>query len=537
MALSVANFTTGGNSASVSSITAAAQNTTTGNLLVVGIRKLNAASISTVADTAGNTFIPIPTATSSGATAGTLLYYAKNITGNAANVVTITFGGATTFTAVAVWEIAGADRIWPLGSLTVGPSTSGATITSRTYSTANANEIAICMAQSESTGVTFVQGAGFSLDSGTFPTTGTSNYCGAQHQIFSVTQNSVTASMTLGSSTVSMSVATFVADTHTGRPVPVVNFAYGGSTGSLSSIPSGTIPTTAGNMLVAGFRIQVANMGNVTSVTDTAGNVFTAIPGSLATNGSAPATQLWYVKNIVANAANVVTVALSVASTFTGLAVWEIAGADLAAPLDTSVAGIAASGTTVTTSAFSTAKAKEIALAFSTANGTNTFAAGGSYTLDAGNIPAPNTAATPSYDGAMAQSFTALQSSFTASMTYGVSGTGLLSLAAFLAATLATPTFSPVAGTYGSTQSVTVSCTDSAQPGFAMFYTTDGSTPTTGSTPYTGPITVSSSQTLKVLATSTGLNNSAIASAAYVITGGGSTVNWVSRYRKFKNKR
>jgi Chitobiase/beta-hexosaminidase C-terminal domain len=80
---------------------------------------------------------------------------------------------------------------------------------------------------------------------------------------------------------------------------------------------------------------------------------------------------------------------------------------------------------------------------------------------------------------------------------------------------VATPTFSPVAGTYGSAQSVVPSC---ATTGASMFYTTDGSTPTTGSTPYTTAISVTSSETLKVLATKSGFTNSAIGSAAYVIS-------------------
>jgi hypothetical protein len=51
-----------------------------------------------------------------------------------------------------------------------------------------------------------------------------------------------------------------------------------------------------------------------------------------------------------------------------------------------------------------------------------------------------------------------------------------------------------------------------------MYYTTDGSTPTTGSTLYTTPISVSTTQTIKVLAVATSYVNSAIASAAYTIS-------------------
>ncbi len=83
---------------------------------------------------------------------------------------------------------------------------------------------------------------------------------------------------------------------------------------------------------------------------------------------------------------------------------------------------------------------------------------------------------------------------------------------------VATPTFSPVAGSYTGTQSVTISSTDSGLSGFAIYYTTDGSTPTTGSTLYTGPVSVSTSLTLKAIAVATGYANSAVGSAAYTIS-------------------
>jgi hypothetical protein len=79
---------------------------------------------------------------------------------------------------------------------------------------------------------------------------------------------------------------------------------------------------------------------------------------------------------------------------------------------------------------------------------------------------------------------------------------------------VATPTFSPAAGTYPSAQSVTLSDTTS---GASIYYTTNGTTPTTGSTLYTAPITVSSSETIKAIAAASGYLNSAVASAAYVI--------------------
>jgi hypothetical protein len=78
----------------------------------------------------------------------------------------------------------------------------------------------------------------------------------------------------------------------------------------------------------------------------------------------------------------------------------------------------------------------------------------------------------------------------------------------------ATPTFSPVAGTYYGTQSVTISCTT---PANTIYYTTDGTTPTASSTAYATPISVSSSETVNAICTASGYSTSAVASSNYVI--------------------
>ena len=79
---------------------------------------------------------------------------------------------------------------------------------------------------------------------------------------------------------------------------------------------------------------------------------------------------------------------------------------------------------------------------------------------------------------------------------------------------VATPTFSPVDGTFLTAQSVTLSDTT---PGAAIYYTTDGSTPTTQSTFHTIPITVASNTTIKAIAVVPGWINSPLATNTYTI--------------------
>ncbi len=76
----------------------------------------------------------------------------------------------------------------------------------------------------------------------------------------------------------------------------------------------------------------------------------------------------------------------------------------------------------------------------------------------------------------------------------------------------ATPTFSLPGGTFTTTQTVTIS---DATAGATIYYTTNGTVPTTSSPVYTGAIEISSSETIEAIALAPSYSISAVASATY----------------------
>jgi hypothetical protein len=78
----------------------------------------------------------------------------------------------------------------------------------------------------------------------------------------------------------------------------------------------------------------------------------------------------------------------------------------------------------------------------------------------------------------------------------------------------ATPAFTPPAGYYLLPQFVEIS---SATPDAVIYYTTDGTTPTTSSTRYTDPVLVLTTSTLRAIAVAPGWTPSAVGSASYTI--------------------
>ena len=76
----------------------------------------------------------------------------------------------------------------------------------------------------------------------------------------------------------------------------------------------------------------------------------------------------------------------------------------------------------------------------------------------------------------------------------------------------------PTGGTYAGSVDVTLSATDNFDPTPTIYYTMDGSTPTTASPVYTAPITITSDTTLGFIATDSFGNTSPVSTESYVIT-------------------
>jgi len=269
-----------------------------------------------------------------------------------------------------------------------------------------------------------------------------------------------------------------------------------------------TTNNTAGNLIVVAVRIGSPSTTTV-SVRDTNGNSYSLARSQVQTTDG---HQAWvYYAKIIAAGANTVTVTLSATATLR-VAIHEYSGLDTAAPLDqtTSAPG---SGTAPTSGSVTTTAANELLFGMGSSANARTWTAGTGYTLrqaPAGKLETADriVAATGSFSASA--SLSAADDWTAIIVTFKTWATGSSPSPA------AQPTFSPPGGTYSGSQSVRINDTTS---GAAIYYTTDGSTPpaSPSSTPYTGPIAVSTTTTIKAVATASGFANSPMATATYTI--------------------
>lgn len=189
------------------SIACPAISTTTGNLLVIFFRQSGNTNLpSSVADTAGNTFHGNGQADISGVGGDAIThYYAYNITGNASNVVTVTWGGNESFRAITCLEFSGVGSSDPLDQVVTTRQSSSTSITSGSVTTTQNDEIIAIGVGTGSTSATYTPDTGYTLG----PTV-TSKDAASEYKVVSSIQGGITPAMSADVTTNwGMVVATF----------------------------------------------------------------------------------------------------------------------------------------------------------------------------------------------------------------------------------------------------------------------------------------------------------------------------------------
>lgn len=147
-------------------IDSATLNVTTGKLIVVLIGGYNGGASMTVTgvtDTAGNTYVQGTSCFNNAQlTAGiTDIWYAKNVTGNASNVVTVTYSSSTsTYRSVFQMQYSGADTTSPFEVCAIGNTASGTTVTSASFSPASSKNVNVAIGNA-SGAVTWTAGTNY----------------------------------------------------------------------------------------------------------------------------------------------------------------------------------------------------------------------------------------------------------------------------------------------------------------------------------------------------------------------------------------
>jgi len=147
------------------------------------------------------------------------------------------------------------------------------------------------------------------------------------------------------------------------------------------------------------------------------------------------------------------------------------------------------------------------------------------YTTD-GSTPVPGAGTTKLYSAGFTLTTSAtvkavateagLSQSAISSATYTIS----------IAAQTLAPTFTPAPGTYALAQSVQL-----VDAGATIYYTTNGTTPTHSSAVYSTPIAISTTTTIKAIASATGMTDSGVVTGIYTIsTGSATSINFGSGF-------
>ena len=217
--------------------------------------------------------------------------------------------------------------------------------------------------------------------------------------------------------------------------VQVASAEHNGGTASTLAVP---ITTTTGNLLVAWAR-HGTDITTTITVKDSNGVAWTAVAAGPVHTNSTDITygEMFYLANGTNTAITSVTATYSVAVGFLGMIVYEISGANITSPEDTSVntTNDLLNQTSLTSNQFTTTNANDILLF-----GASTNATSGTYTAGSGyNLPTNSTLTRTAFENQIVSS---IQTNATASISWATARTGVIStLGAFKAAAAASPTF------------------------------------------------------------------------------------------------
>jgi N-acetylmuramoyl-L-alanine amidase len=341
---------------------------------------------------------------------------------------------------------------------------------------------------------------------GTAPTTSSSVYRGPIAVSASATIEAI--AVETGYNTSPVATAAYIISPVVTSLAPAVSTSCYQGSGS-SSLTMGPINTTGASAIA----IAVASFNDISSVTDNLGNG--SATGLTATSGGNPNNQLFYWQTPNVGSAHTFTVnggsglyasacvfvMSGISGTYSGVQSANSAGYGSSSCQAGSIAP--ASGPQIVITGFGVYTPIGVpTLDSSFTVGAYQAGAGGSAFGEATGyiIQSSGTATNPKWNWSNAAS----TPSCVIAAFGGVPGVP----------TAATPSFSPRGGTYTGSQSVTIS----ASSGTTIYYTTNGTTPTTSSSVYRGPIAVSASATIEAIAVETGYNTSPVATAAYIIS-------------------
>ncbi len=343
------------------------------NVVIVGWNDATA-QVSSLTDSKGNVYqlATGPTVLTGSAPFSQAIYYAKNISAATAgaNAVTLTFNAAAIYPDIRILEYSGIDPVSPV-DVSAGATGNSATTSSGAVVTKNAMDLLVGadMVWTHTT----APGSGFTQRLLTSPdgdiaedrvVTAVGSYSAGAPLSSSGPWMMHMVAFRAGSPTTTPTPAPTPASTPTPTPAALnhvqCNYAAPQSPLTAVTVPY-TAAQTAGNLNVAivGWNDSTAQ---ISSVTDSKGNVYQLAVGPTVLTGSAPFSQaIYYAKSIVAatGGANAVTVRFNAAAIYADVRILEYSGVDTVNPVDAAV-GSTGNGATSNSGAVVTKNANDL---------------------------------------------------------------------------------------------------------------------------------------------------------------------------------